>query len=161
MTLALTFNTISLTLGNRFTSPFSETNYPRQRIEVPTFSRSFAGSVIAESIPYESPHTWTVGARFKQIDADRLKQIYSLWLLTRPFQYLILDDFIDFIYEPGVSLISRTRALAAGQIATLDGAGLKYKARFNALFVDPPEFAKDGAWITCQFQLIEGIKTTP
>jgi len=161
VTLSIAFGALSLTLGNRFNSPFSETNYPRQRIEVPSFSRSLAGSVVAQSASYEAPHTWSVGVRLRLADADKLKRMYSLWLLTRPFQYLILNDFIDPIYEPGPALGNRTRGLATAAIATLDASGLKYLASFNVLFVDTPEFAKNGAWVRCQFQLIEGIKTTP
>lgn len=161
MTLTLTFGALSLTLGNRYSSPFSESNYPRQRIEVPSFSRSLAGSVIGEALSYEAPHTWTVGALLKRADADKLKRMYSLWLLTRPLQYLSLDDKIDPIYELGASTAARTRGLATGATATLDASGLVYFSRFNVMFVDAPEFAKNGAWIACQFQLLEGAKTTP
>lgn len=161
MTMTLTFNALSLTLGNRFNSPFTSTNYPRIRVNVPSFSRSFNGSVLADSIPYEAPHIWTVGVRLRPAEADKLRRMYSLWMLTRPFQYLLLDDKVDPIYEPGVAIANRTRAIVSGTAATVDASGLRYFSRFNALFTDTPEFSKDGAWVRCQFQLTEGVKLAP
>jgi hypothetical protein len=161
MTLILTRGSLSLTLGNPFLSPFTEGNFPRTRIDVPAFTRSFAGAVVADAVPYESPHTWGVGCKLRHSDAATLRRIYSLWLNTRPFGYITLDDNTERIYEAGALAGDRTRALAAGASVAIDASGLSYFARFNVLFVDPPEFAQDGAWVRCQFQLLEGAKTTP
>ena len=160
-TLTLAFGNLSLILGDRYLSPFTSTNYPRIRESGPSFTRSLSGSVIASALSYESPHLWPVGVRLTQLNAAKLEQMYSLWLLTRPLTYLTLEDRVQRIYEPGLTAGNRTRALVGGTTAILDSNGLNYLARFNTTFFDTPEFSADGAWVRCQFQLIEGAKTTP
>ncbi len=161
MTLILSFNSLAVTIGNRFTSPFINGNYPRRRLDPPQSKQSLAGTVIVELAAYEGIHIWPIAVRLRKLEAEKLKRIHSMWLLNRPLKYLTLQDYIDSIYEPGLTAANRTRAIADGASVAVDASGISYFSSFNVLFSNTPEFLKDGAWVKCQFQLKEGEKTTP
>lgn len=152
--ITLSIGTMTLTLGVPSVTPWSESSYPRERIDGPQFSRSAFGSVIQEGTFYTPPHSWSLGFRCRTADRQKIKRMYDYWLENGG--YVRIDDEVEPVNET-----TRTRALVPSTTETTVDGMVEYYSRFDAYFVAEPKFSQDGAWITVSCQFTEGTKVAP
>jgi hypothetical protein len=134
-------------------SRFTNGNYPRERLDPPTISRSQNGTPLRRGTSYEAPHLWQVAAIVDATTALALQSIHDLYQLSPGA--IVLDDLIRPYTEPG----PRSRALATGApAASVVGSNVRYFARFNAEFQGALAVVEKGRWFEVSCQLVETTK---
>jgi hypothetical protein len=142
---------------------FSETNWPRRRIDTPTQERTAFGTPVERGTAFEPPHLWQVSAAVSDrretaasfSDLDNLEGIYNRWQIIGGD--IILHDYSRDFSEPS----PRTRPLATGGAAVTVGAMVRYPAQFRVRFQGELTLNRQsstGLTVLVGFQLIEGIK---
>ena len=156
LTLVYAGITVSLTR-------FSDSTWPRRRIETPELSRTAWGTPNERGTAYEAPHLWQVSAKVSDVranpsafsQADNLEAIYNRWQLTGGD--IILHDYTRDYSEPS----PRTRALATGGTVVTVAGTVRYPAQFRVRFQGEMGLTRQtstGASVLATFQMLESTK---
>lgn len=158
--LRLEIGGLSLSLGIPGVSPFSETSFPRERIDGPTLNYSIRGNSVEEGTAYEPKHIWQLDVILDESSLETLNTMYDYFLLTKPRPEVVIHDYVKKVREPG----PRTRGLADGASSSAlpNPIGwIAYYGKFQGRFTKDPKIAEEGAFYKVSFQIQETGKTEP
>lgn len=145
---------------------FSDSTWPRRRIETPEISRTAWGTPNERGTSYEPPHLWQVSALVSDVRAtvadfsvaDQLEAMYNRWQVTG-------GDIVLHDYTRDISEAVQTRALATGgtvrTLGTSPNQTVRYPAQFNVRFSGELTLERrtsTGSELLATFQLVETTK---
>lgn len=152
MSLKLTLGTLSVTFDK-----FTNTDYPRIKVNPATVEYSAAGTVALGGAHFESKHLWNFQAFCDRTQRNLIEAIACESDYRRRSQLLDADILLEDTTAVFIERAPQTRA-NVGIVDTIDGGFLVFDAIFKVIMTDVPKFTVSGRLDILSLTLAETIK---